>query len=197
MRVSMKQGIAVLALLIAPLSSAWAQWELDSAKSAINFISIKNSSVAETHSFSSVVGYISSDGKVQVGIDLDGVETMIEIRNERMRQLLFETAKFPAANITAQIDAEVLDEVAQGGTVSMELPVTLSLHGMEKTINAALIAVGEVEGPVRVFTARPIILSAADFGLEGGVAALQEIAGLQAISRAVPVSLHLVFTSVE
>lgn len=197
MKIAVKYTVATLVLLLAPFSSAWAQWELDSDKSAINFISIKNSSVAETHSFAAVVGYIGKDGKVQVGVDLDAVETLIDIRNERMRQMLFETAKFPVANITAEVSTEILNAVAQGATVSLEVPVTVSLHGMEKTVNAALIAVGEAGGPMRVFTAHPILLSAADFALESGIAALQEIAGLEAISRAIPVSLHLHFSAVE
>lgn len=197
MKIAVKYTVATLVLLLAPFSNAWAQWELDSDKSAINFISIKNSSVAETHSFAAVVGYIGTDGKVQVGVDLDAVETLIDIRNERMRQMLFETAKFPVANITAEVSTEILNAVAQGGTVSLEVPVTVSLHGMEKTVNAALIAVGEAGGPMRVFTAHPILLSAADFALESGIAALQEIAGLEAISRAIPVSLHLHFSAVE
>ena len=42
-------------------------------------------------------------------------------------------------------------------------------------------------------TVRPILISAADFGLEGGVSALQKIAGLEAIAAVVPVSVDLKF----
>jgi hypothetical protein len=35
------------------------------------------------------------------------------------------------------------------------------------------------------------LLNAAEFGLEGGVAALQEIAGLNGISRVIPVTVAL------
>jgi hypothetical protein len=38
-----------------------------------------------------------------------------------------------------------------------------------------------------------VILNAADFGLAGGVEALREIAGLNSISIAVPVTLNLQF----
>ena len=44
---------------------------------------------------------------------------------------------------------------------------------------------------VSATTAQPILLTAAEFGLEGGVAALQEIAGLNAISRVIPVTVAL------
>ncbi|MDH5171541.1 MAG: YceI family protein, partial [Gammaproteobacteria bacterium] len=55
--------------------------------------------------------------------------------------------------------------------------------------------IGEGDGRIRVFSLRPVIIKAADFGLEAGVTALQKLAGLQAISTAVPVTFHLVFSS--
>ena len=41
--------------------------------------------------------------------------------------------------------------------------------------------------------ASPILLNAADFGLDKGVSLLQEVAGLKSISTAVPVSFKLLF----
>ena len=49
----------------------------------------------------------------------------------------------------------------------------------------------------RVFTARPVLVNAADFGLESGVTALQQVAGLKAISSAVPVTLQLLFVQAK
>ena len=186
---------ALLALLLcAPFNVAWAQYELDNDKSSVSFVSIKNNSVAETHSFGSLVGFINSEGKVQVGIDLDSVETLIDIRNERMREMLFETAKFPAANISAQVDKAILQEAAEGGRVSMDVELTVSLHGVEQTLSASLVAIGEEGGGLRVFTTSPVLLNVSGFGLQAGVEALREIAGLKAISNAVPITVHLVFS---
>ena len=172
---------------------AWADWELDSTQSTINFVSIKNNSVAETHSFASLSGVMGTDGNVQLTIELDSVDTLIEVRNERMRELLFETVKFPTAQVTAQVDPALLAEAAGGETIVTDLPITLSLHGQEKAQTISVVAVGENDGRLRVLTTRPVLINAADFGLDGGVAALQEIAGLQSISNAVPVSLQLLF----
>ena len=44
---------------------------------------------------------------------------------------------------------------------------------------------------VRVTTTQPIVITAAEFDLEAGVAALQQIAGLNAISRSIPVTVDL------
>jgi len=171
-----------------------AQWELDTDRSALNFVSIKNNSIAETHVFNSMVGFVGKDGRVQLAIDLDSVETRIPIRNERMRELLFQTSLFPTANITAQVAPQVLAAIAGGGFVTTDITVMLSLHGAERELSVPVVVSGEEGGFMRVLTPRPVLVSVADFGLEDGVNALREIAGLNSISTAVPVTLHLLFT---
>lgn len=186
-------GLLMALTLLLAAGAARAQWELDNDKSTVNFVSIKNDKVAEIHSFTSLVGYIGADGKVQLGIDLDSVETLIPIRNERMRELLFDTAKFPAAKISAQVDPVILAATADGGVVTADLPITLSLHGIEQTLTAPVVVVREGDNRLRVLTSRPVLVNAVDFGLDSGITALREIAGLKAISVAVPVTLQLVF----
>jgi polyisoprenoid-binding protein YceI len=178
-------------------SAAWAQWELDSSESTVNFVSIKNNSVGETHSFTSLTGSIAAKGTVQLMIDLNSVETLIPIRNERMRELLFDTVKFPAAKITAQVDPQVLKSAAEGAIVTADVPITITLHGQEKTLTAAVIVVGKGRGRLHVFSAHPVLVNAADFGLEAGITALREVAGLQAISNVVPVTLQLHFVAAD
>jgi len=188
----------LLGLTLAVLSNlSWAQWELNSDRSSLNFISIKNDSVAETHEFRSLVGFISEQGQVQVTIDLTSVETLIDIRNTRLRELLFETEQFPTASVTAKVDPAIL-AAALEGVVSTDIEVELSLHGHSHRLIVPVTIVGDsgdnaTGGELRVISSRPVIVDAADFALLAGVVALREIAGLSAISFAVPVSLHLVF----
>jgi polyisoprenoid-binding protein YceI len=184
-------------LLLGSCTAVWADWELDNTESTINFVSIKNDSVGEVHRFASLVGFIGAAGNAQLTVDLDSVETMIDVRNQRMREMLFETVKFPAATITAQVDPAVLGLAAEGGIVTADLPITLSLHGQEKAMTVPVVILGDGDGSLRVFTARPVLISAADFGLGAGVEALQKVAGLQAISSAVPVTLQLQFMQVK
>jgi polyisoprenoid-binding protein YceI len=193
---SVNRLICLAVVLALPIFSnaALAQWDLDSEKSAINFISIKNNTVAETHSFSSLVGMIGADGKVRVGVDLDSVQTKIGIRDERMREKLFETSKFPAATITAQLTPEMLADLSAGRTVAVDVPLSVDLHGQQQTLTAPLTAIVGSEGSLRVFSSRPIVVNAQEFGLVAGIEALQKIAGLNSISTAVPVTLHLLFT---
>lgn len=187
-----KQLVLIL-LLLTPCTAAWADWELDSAGSKLHFVSIKNGGTAEVHSFATMVGYLGDAGKAEVTIDLDSVQTLIDIRDERMREMLFETVKFPSATISAQVDPDVLAVAAEGGVLTAEVPVTLSLHGKEKSLTIPVVIVGEGERRLRVFSAQPLLINAADFGLAEGVAALQKVAGLQSIATAVPVTLQLLF----
>ncbi len=181
------------ALLAAVASGAAAQWELDNQHSSIHFVSVKNTSIAEVHSFGSLVGFINEAGQLQVAIDLDSVETLIPIRNERMRALFFNTASFPTATVTATVEPALLEALQEAGTLTTELPVTLSLHGMDKTMAVPVTAFSEGRGKLRVFSSQPVILLASDFNLEAGVEALRQVAGLKSISTAVPVTLNLLF----
>lgn len=189
-------GLALLLLTVGLAAPAMAQWELDSSKSSVNFISVKNSAIAETHSFKSLLGYVSAEGHAQVTINLDSVETLIPIRNERMREMLFESVSFPTATVSVAIDPAVLEAVSEGGSISTELPLKLSLHGVEKALPAAVLVVGEGTS-LRVVTRRPVVISAADFDLDEGVEALRAVAGLKTISTAVPVTFSLLFNRGE
>ena len=184
---------AAVVLLCGMASSVFAQWELDDQSSAVGFITTKNATVAESHSFTSLTGYISNDGKLQVEIALDSVETLIPIRNERMRQMLFETVDFPMAKISAEIDDTVMKAVSDGDVLVAEVPITLSLHGQEKLLSVPVVLIGTADGSILAVASSPIVVNAADFGLEKGVALLREAAGLKSISTAVPVSFQLYF----
>ena len=184
--------IAFAALLVGA-AAASAQWELDGARSSVNFISVKNDSVAELHHFGSLQGSLGKDGNARLTISLDSVETLIPIRNERMREMLFETVTFPTATVSATVAPELVASLAGGAAVDTDLTFTLALHGVEKSFTVPVVVTAEKSGGLQVFTPAPVIVNAADFGLQAGVAALQSVASLKAISTAVPVSVHLVF----
>ena len=166
-----------------------ADWRLTSA-SKVGYVSIKNNAIAEHNYFSGVTGSLNKKGQLKVSIDLSTVETQVDIRNQRMRDLFFEVTQYPEAVVTAQLDMQELAQVESGAPLEIVKPFTLSLHGVESTAEAHLRIVS-VGGRAWVSTVQPILISAADFGLEGGVAALRKIAGLEAIAAVVPVSVNL------
>ena len=176
-------------LLLLVTQATLADWRLTSA-SKVGYVSIKNNAIAEHNYFSGVTGSLNKKGQLKVSIDLSTVETQVDIRNQRMRDLFFEVTQYPVAVVTAQLDMQELAQVESGAPLELVKPFTLSLHGVESTAEAHLRIVS-VGGRAWVSTVRPILISAADFGLEGGVAALRKIAGLEAIAAVVPVSVNL------
>ena len=178
------------AILITPIM-VQAGWDLDEPNSSIEFISIKNNQIPENHNFQKISGNITSEGLVNVIIALDSVDTKIPIRNERMRNLFFETKLFPSATFSAQIPPADLNFEGKNFRV-VEVNGRLKLHGMEADLKSRVTILNK-NNTLRVITSYPILIATEDFNLTAGVASLQKIAGLDAISSIVPVSLDLVF----
>lgn len=173
---------------------AAAEWSLKGDASTLGFVTIKNGDTAEAHSFSGLEGGVDEKGVAEISIPLSSVETFIDIRNERMRDILFRVADFPAATVTAEIPMADLADLADGERATSELDLTLAANGAEAYYFAE-VAITRI-GPdlVAVSTVRPMIADARDLGYEEGVAQLREIAGLDSISPAVPVTFDLLFT---
>ena len=174
-----------VAALLSPLASA--NWQIGPA-SQIQFVSIKNNVIGEVSHFDTLSGSVTDAGDVEVRVVLDSVETNVGIRNERMKTMLFEVGLYPEAVITAQLDAEAIATMSDGGVTNVALQI--DLHGQTVTKYAQL-NIAVTDQGVSATTTQPILLTAAEFGLEGGVAALQEVAGLNAISRVIPVTVAL------
>ena len=146
--------------------------------------------------FETLSGTVTEAGEVEVRVALDSVETNIGIRNERMKKLLFEVGLYPEAVITAQLDPAEMVAVASGVGNLMTATLQIDLHGQMVNKRAAL-TIAATDSGLSVTTVEPILLNASEFKLEGGVAALQQIAGLNAISRVIPVTVALQLSSVD
>ena len=181
-------ALAMLALL-SPL--AFADWQIGPG-SQVQFVSIKNNTVGEVSHFETLSGSVTDAGDVEVRVVLDSVETNVGIRNERMKTMLFEVGLYPEAVITTQLDAEAIATMSDGGVANVALQI--DLHGQTVTKDAQL-NIAVTDQGVSATTTQPILLTAAEFGLEGGVAALQAVAGLNAISRVIPVTVTLQLVS--
>lgn len=172
-----------------------ADWEV-AAGSQIQFVSIKNNAIGEVSHFETLSGTVTEAGEVEVRVALDSVETNIGIRNERMKKLLFEVGLYPEAVITAQLDPAEMVAVASGVGNLMTATLQIDLHGQMVNKRAEL-TIAATDSGLSVTTVEPILLNASEFKLEGGVAALQQIAGLNAISRVIPVTVALQLSSVD
>lgn len=184
--------LALASLMLLPVS-ALADWQLIGNESSINFVSVKKSQIAETHHFKGLSGKIADDGKASVKIDLASVETNIPIRNERMQQMLFDTAKYASASINTQVDVDKLMALKPGQTMTIDSKVTVDLHGQQQTEPATLQVTGLQGDRILVTTSSAILLNAGNYQLLEGVERLRKIAGLDSISPIIPVTAKLVY----
>lgn len=180
-------------LSVAAKNNAKDKWQLDNSQSALYFVSIKNSAIAETHTFKSLSGEISQQGNAMVAIDLATVDTKIDIRNQRMSQHLFEVDNFPQARISSKIDMASLKTMQVGDTLKVTQSFTIELHGHQVNITTDCVVVKLADDKVRVSSLQPILVSAGQFGLLQGIEKLKELAKLPSIATAVPVMFNLVF----
>lgn len=184
--------VMALALALAAPPSL-AAWRLDNAGSTLSFVSVKAGDLGEVHRFDRLSGSVSDSGAVEVVIDLASVDTMIPIRDERMREMLFEVGRFPTATLNATVDLEALLALKPGETAPLAMSVDLTVKSATLTLAVEALAARLSEGRVLVATRQPVVVNAAALGLGDGIEKLREVAGLPSISKAVPVSFVVVF----
>lgn len=168
-------------------------WKIEPENSSIAFASIKNDAIGETHHFNDLSGSVDANGNVSVDIDLASVETYIDIRNERMREFVFNNV--PSAKLTAEVEMQDLVELEVGSSTTTDAFGTLSLLGTEVDVDAVLFVTRLSEDKVMVSTDGMAMLNIADAGISDGIDKLQEIAGLDSITRVSPITMRLFLTN--
>ncbi|QVM85354.1 YceI family protein [Novosphingobium decolorationis] len=168
-------------------------WELDTKASRLAFVTIKAGQVVEAHSFGDLSGSVAEDGTASFAVDLASVNTNVDVRDQRMRDILFQVADFPQAKVSAKIDPATLSGLGLGEQSIVPITATLDLHGTKAPIETSLAVTRIAPDKVEVETTSPIILDAANYALGEGLSQLQELAGLPAITAQVPVTFSLVY----
>jgi len=180
-------------LLAVSLPAAAAGWQLDSERSSLYFLSIKKNDVAEVHQFDRLSGSYDH-GEAKLVIDLTSVDTGIDVRDERMREHLFETGSHPKATVTVEVPEQRVADLKPGEQMVLDSGGTLALHGQSHEVDTPLSVTRLGDGRLEVANVRPVVVNAGDYGLARGVDKLREIAGLSSISPAVPVQFTLYFS---
>lgn len=170
-----------------------AEWMLDSGKSTLSFVSTKAVDVGEVHHFERLSGAVDKAGKAKLSIDLTSVNTAIEIRDERMQNLLFETDRFPDAVLATEVPIEALARLQSGETQALTLDGELSIHGITAPVSSEVSVIKLADGSLQVNSNKPLLLNAKDLSLLKGIEKLREVAGLPSISQSVAVSFQLNF----
>lgn len=169
------------------------EWKVDSAASHLSYVSLKAGEIAETNHFEKLTGTVGSDGTAWIEIDLASVNTGVEIRDTRMRDIFFQVADYPTALVTAQLDPARFDELDVGQMIVEPLSATVALKGMEATIQTRVQVARVSENRVLATTTAPVIITTDMFGLTDELGELRALAQLPSISPAVPVTFTIAF----
>lgn len=159
-------------------------WIMDGETSALRFQSVKNATKVESSTFATYIGTIDETGLATVRVLLDSVDTQVDLRNVRMRFLMFETFQYPEAVITMQIDPAQMADLEEVRRKVITAPYTIELHGVTSEREAEIAVTLLSDDRVSVTSATPISLPTADFNLDGGLAKLEEAAKVVIIPSA-------------
>lgn len=186
---------AALFLAIGSSAAGAASWTLDPAASSLSYQSIKKNTVVETNKIRNLTGTIAPDGLATVSIDLNSVDSGIDIRDVRMRYLFFETFKFPLATVSVKLDPAAFADLPTKRRMKINLPFTLDLHGLTKELRADVVVTMITDSAVSVASDGPIAIKVADFGLGPAIEKLEEAGNVTNIVPEASVSFDFLFNA--
>ena len=194
-------GLALTACSQAPsgpaaenaVTLAEGDWAIDPKASHLAYVSVKAGEIAEANRFDNVSGSMTAEGVARLEVALASVNTGVDIRDERMREIFFEVAEFPSAVVTAQIDPAKFAALEVGKAMVQPVTAKLVLKGMEADVEARVQVARISEDRVIASTTQPIIITTDMFGLTDELGELRALAQLPSISPAVPVTFTLAF----
>ncbi|TPN85035.1 flagellar motor protein MotB [Mesorhizobium sp. CU2] len=182
-----------LLVLGPPAASAAPNWTLDPSASVLTYQSVKKNTIVETNKIRNITGTLSSAGDAKITFDLNSVDTNVDLRNVRMRFLFFETFKYPTAEVTAKVDPAAFADLPAKRRIKATLPFRLSLHGVDKDLEASVVVTMISDGQVSVASEAPVAVHVEDFGLLPNVEKLQQAANVTNIVPTASVSFDFVF----
>lgn len=169
------------------------QWKLNNQASSLSFITTKNASKTEIQTFNQLQGKISGT-QVSLVVNISSVDTGIEIRDERLKKMFFNIAKFPVATVTLDLKKSDLSALKPGQRKLLKLNAEVTLLDTTQTIPVEMQVIALAKNELLVVSQQPIIIDLKSFYLLKGVNKLREIAKLQSINSAVPVTFSLLFS---
>ncbi len=177
--------------------AAHAEWKVDNKQSAFHFVTTKAgaagaSTVTEAHRFTEVGGTVGDDGKIDINVTTASVDTLIPLRDTRLREILFKSVSFPNANFTAQVAMDAVQKLKVGELANIDVPGTIKLLDKSQAITAKLRVIRLGGGRLLVETREPLIINANDFALQAGVETLRGLMGLNVLSPSAPVDFSIV-----
>lgn len=174
-------------------SNAFAEWALDATNSNLSYGTIKNGAIGETNTFKTVSGTIDENGHINIDIALSSVDTQLELRDERMRDIVFKVADFATAKLTGDMNLEAHADQEIGSSRVIEATIGLELVGQNVEHDVMLVVTRLAENKVMVTPHGVMFIDAEDYELLDAIETLRGLAGLDTIASVVPMSFHLTF----
>jgi OmpA-OmpF porin, OOP family len=166
---------------------------LNAGASRFYMQTVKANSIFEVHQFTGLDGSIGNDGDAVVKIDLTSISSGVDVRDVRMRFLLFETYRFPNAEVSARLDMASLRALLTSTRITYPLKFKLSLHGLSQEIETPVTVTRLGDKSVSVASAKPIVITADAFGLGPGLAKLSEAVNGTVIATGATFTFDLLF----
>ncbi len=179
-----------VALLLTSMPS-WANWQFVPEHSTVYAISTKAQHIAEVHKFSIASATLTPQGQFSLVIELASVVSGVEHRDQLLRDVLFEVAKYPQVTLTAGVTEQWLADLPLAQVVLLSLPAELQLHGVRQALQLELNVVKLSAEQIWVTNARPVVLDLATFGYTNGLHKLAQLSSLDSIAAMVPMSFSL------
>jgi OOP family OmpA-OmpF porin len=168
-------------------------WTLDPRQSQVWLQTTKQETTVEKHQFTAVEGSVGRDGRATVKIELGSIDTGIDLRNVRMRFLLFETFRFPHAEIFAQLNKARLQGLTVGATIDYPLLLNVNMHGIAQQIETTVAVRRVNETTVSVAARAPVVVTAESFDFAKGLVKLSDAIGGISIKPSAEISFNLTF----
>ena len=174
-----------------------AAWQIDSAKSTLHFVTTKAGQpgagdVGEVQSTSQFAGGMTSVGSISFTVTLASVATGVDIRDERLRTMLFNVEDTPLG---------VVRRADRPGRTARSRPRRRERHRRRRSVDARRPEQTAGRETARGAAGRVAVVGrhaladrgrCVQFGLKGGVGALRDIMSLNFLATSAPLSLQSV-----
>jgi len=174
-------------------SAAYADWILDAENSNISYGTVKNDMIGENNTFKTISGHLNNDGQIDIEIDLSSIDTLIEIRDGRMRDIVFKVSENATAKLSGQMDLKVYDNQEIGTSRIIETTVSLELVGQKLEHDVKLLVTRLAKNKVMVTPHGVMFIDADDYDLVDAIEILRNLAGLDSIASVISMGFYLTF----
>jgi polyisoprenoid-binding protein YceI len=191
----------LLAMTFVSLShTAFAAWEVQPEVSSVQFVTTKAGQagvggISEVQKFTQFSGTLSDAGKLEFAVTLASVQTGFEIRDERLKTMLFKVVETPKATFSADMNSNLIDKLAMGQSSDLEIEGKFTIGGQTKPMKAALRVTRLSATQLQVVTRESLVVNLNDYGMKTGVEALREIMGLNFVASVAPIQLYFLLKS--